>query len=211
MRTSFDSVLLLPLERRKHTDMHAHAYAHACPHVRVHTHLHPAHSVSFFSLPGTPLAAIWDNLAPWSRLLLVPSSLIVLGICGPDTCPLQPSCLRPALLTKESVSTKPLSVSHVVIRKPLVYSSSLVYLPSPQKYLVGVTSCNQMWVPCRKVSSRLYFDEAVAGADRHFETSTDHKNAGQGLPPATVTRFQRRGTHESQASGEVKRMNPWCQ
>ncbi|XP_053072592.1 uncharacterized protein LOC113601256 isoform X2 [Acinonyx jubatus] len=59
-----------------------------------------------------------------------------------------------------------------------------------------------MWVPSRKVSSRLYFDEAVAGADRHFETSTDHKNAGQGLPPATVTRFQRRGTHESQASGE---------
>lgn len=111
--TSFLSLSKMAAPEAAPSSAHAHVHTHA----HTQTTAYPQHF--FFSPPRTPRAALWDNLGPWSRVFLVPSP--------------QPSCLRPALLTEESVSTQPRSISHVIIFKPFIYSFSLVYLPSPQK------------------------------------------------------------------------------
>ena len=165
-----------------------------------HTHTGHILSTAFylnFSLPRTSWAALWDNLTPWTCLLA--PSLGHPGICWLSSRLPQPSHPRLSALTKESVSITPLSISHITIFKPSIYSLFWVCLPSLQK-MFGRSDFLLLNLGARPkgIKQPGLWDEAGAGSTTTLKQPEDQTKPQPDPCPAIFHRFQCEGIHEWQ-------------
>lgn len=118
------------------------------------THTHSMLPTAFYLTFSLPRASLTGSLGQASAVELslfhFLASLAIPGIAdgthGPYSQAAQDSTCS-LNKKKKSISTKPLSISYVIILKPLIYPFLPFICLVLKKYLVDVTSWNQLLVP----------------------------------------------------------------